>query len=99
MKIESQIPQQILESSSLQSTRIDESSTKKFKDILTDAIETLDAKQYNADGKLRALASGEDVDIHGTMLAMKEAEITLKVAVSMRDKFLEAYQKIMTMPI
>ena len=35
---------------------------------------------------LERLASGEDVDIHGTMIALQEADVTLRFAVSIRDK-------------
>ena len=47
----------------------------------------------------RARASGEEIDIHGTMIAMKEAELSLRLATTMRDKFVEAYNKIINLQI
>jgi flagellar hook-basal body complex protein FliE len=68
-------------------------------DRLTDAIQHIDQSQRVADLKLERLASGEDVDIHGTMIALQEADVTLRFAVSIRDKLLEGYQKIINMSI
>lgn len=66
---------------------------------LTNAIQHIDDSQRVADLKLERLASGEDVDIHGTMIALQEADVTLRFAVSIRDKLLEGYQKIINMSI
>ena len=66
---------------------------------VTDAIRDLDASQMRADSKIERLASGEDIDIHGTMIALQEADITLRFAVSVRDKLLEGYQRIMQLQI
>ena len=66
---------------------------------LTDALHHVDNSQRVADLKLERLASGEDVDIHGTMIALQEADVTLRFAVSVRDKLLEGYQKIINMSI
>lgn len=65
----------------------------------TDALNHVDTSQRVADLKLERLASGEDVDIHGTMIALQEADVTLRFAVSIRDKLLEGYQKIINMSI
>ena len=66
---------------------------------LTNAIQHIEESQRVADLKLERLASGEDVDIHGTMIALQEADVTLRFAVSIRDKLLEGYQKIINMSI
>ena len=70
-----------------------------MKERITDAIRDLDASQMRADNKVERLASGEDIDIHGTMIALQEADITLRFAVSVRDKLLEGYQRIMQLQI
>ena len=66
---------------------------------ITDGLHQIDQSQRVSDLKLERLASGEDVDIHGTMIALQEADITLRFAVSIRDKLLEGYQKIINMSI
>ena len=70
-----------------------------FGEVLTDAIRSVDQSQFRADDKLRDLASGKNVDIHGTMIAMEEADITLRTMTSVRDKVVDAYQKLMNMNI
>ena len=54
---------------------------------------------FVADDKLSKLASGEDTDLHGTMIALEEADITLRTMVAVRDKVVGAYQEIMNMSI
>ena len=74
-------------------------NTPSISDRITTAIRDLDASQMHANDKLEKLASGKDIDIHGTMVALQEADITLRFAVSVRDKLLEGYQKIMQLQI
>ena len=62
---------------------------------LDKAVASVSEVQNQADDRLRALASGEDVDIHGTMIALQEADIALRTMVSVRDKVVEAYQSVM----
>ena len=71
----------------------------QFGEVLSDAIRSVDQSQFHADDKLSDLAAGKDVDIHGTMIAMEEADITLRTMTSVRDKVVEAYQKLMNMSI
>ena len=66
---------------------------------LDKAVASVSEVQNQADDRLRALASGEDVDIHGTMIALQEADIALRTMVSVRDKVVEAYQSVMNMTI
>ena len=70
-----------------------------IQDRVVSGIEGVEKSQRLADLKLERLASGEEVDIHGTMIALQEADITLRFAVSIRDKLLEGYQKIINMTI
>jgi len=70
-----------------------------FSKIMDGAIQKVDQVQQVADDKIEALASGRDIDIHGTMIALQEADISLRFAVSVRDKLLEAYNKIINMTV
>ena len=70
-----------------------------FSDKLTDAIDRVSDQQVAADDKLAQLASGQDIDLHGTMIALEEADITLRTMVTVRDKMVGAYQEIMNMSI
>ena len=70
-----------------------------FGDQLATAVDRVSDQQLQADDKLAKLASGEDIDLHGTMIAMEEAEITLRTMTAVRDKVVGAYQEIMNMSI
>ena len=70
-----------------------------FSAKLEEAVESVSRAQVRADDKLQMLASGEEVDIHNTMIAMQEADIALRTMVSVRDKVVEAYQQVMNMTI
>lgn len=70
-----------------------------FADKLTTAVDGVSEQQLAADDKLAELASGENVDLHGTMIALEEAEITLRTMTAVRDKVVGAYQEIMNMSI
>ena len=66
---------------------------------MASAVDGVSEQQLAADDKLAQLASGENVDLHGTMIALEEAEITLRTMAAVRDKVVGAYQEIMNMSI
>jgi flagellar hook-basal body complex protein FliE len=70
-----------------------------FSDSLKEAIQDVESTQRVADTKLEMLASGKEVDIHGTMIAFKEADITMRLMGSFRDKITEAYKSLINMGI
>ncbi len=70
-----------------------------FADTLKQALEDVDQSQHRADAKLAELATGQSPDLHGTMIALEEADITLRATLSVRDKMVDAYQQIMNMNI
>jgi flagellar hook-basal body complex protein FliE len=53
------------------------------------------AERSNAAGaQAEALASGASDDVHGTMIALKEAEISTKLVGQIRSKLLDAFQEL-----
>lgn len=70
-----------------------------FAEALEGAIRGVEASQQKADAGLRGVASGQDVDLHGTMIALEEANISLRTMASVRDKVVDAYQTIWNMQI
>ena len=97
MRIESQALPQI--DSAYPKPKARSVGIKGFGDMLEIAVQKVDAQQHFADDKLQALASGKDIDIHGTMIALQEADISLRFAVSVRDKLIDGYNKIINMSI
>ncbi len=70
-----------------------------FADTLQNAMDSVNETQVGADDKLAELAAGQTPDLHGTMIALQEADITLRAMVSVRDKVVDAYQQVMNMQI
>ncbi len=65
-----------------------------FGNILTKAIGETSALDHAAQSKVEALAAGTGDDLHGTMISVKEAEISLKLMGSVRNKLLDAFHEI-----
>jgi flagellar hook-basal body complex protein FliE len=63
------------------------------------ALNSVSDRLNVADVRLARVASGEEADIHGTMIALQEADISLRMMVSVRDKAVDAYEKIMNMQV
>ncbi|MEC7947496.1 MAG: flagellar hook-basal body complex protein FliE [Myxococcota bacterium] len=83
----------------LPTTQTASSSGADFSQRLESAIRSVSDTQNAADVHLGRMASGEEVDIHTTMIAMQEADIQLRMMVSVRDKVVDAYQQMMSMAV
>lgn len=70
-----------------------------FSEQLKTAVEEVDQMQKFSDKKLEMLASGEDVDIHGTMIALQEADISIRMMSTFKDKVVESYKTLINMAI
>ncbi len=70
-----------------------------FGQVLDQAVRAVDQAQVSAEAGLRGVATGNDVDIHGAMIALEEANISLKAMVSVRDKLVDAYREVWAMQI
>lgn len=71
----------------------------QFHAMLENAIGKVDGLQQGADLALEGLASGKNVDLHGTMIALEQADIALRAATTVRDKFISAYEAVMNMAV
>ncbi len=74
-------------------------SEVSFVDHLKASVEGVDQLQKSADKMAVAVSSGKSEDIHGTMLALTQAELGFNLMVQVRNKALEAYQEIMRLPV
>lgn len=70
-----------------------------FSQFLETAINAVDQRQHAADAQLLNTATGENVDLHSQMIALEEANISLRTMASVRDKVVEAYQAVWNMPV
>lgn len=72
---------------------------KSFGEMLKSHLTEVNHLQTSADTAVRKLASGQDKDIHNTMIAMEKAGVAFQLTMQVRNKVLEAYQEIMRMQV
>lgn len=70
-----------------------------FSEAFDRAVQGVDDAQKLADDKMYGVATGQNADLHSSMIALEEANIALRTMASTRDKIVEAYQQIWNMPI
>ena len=80
------IPQQ---TSSLPST--------SFEQMLQQSLSNVNQLQLEADKAVAALATGEEQDLHNTMITMEKADIAFRLLMQIRNKVINAYETIMRM--
>lgn len=74
-------------------------SSPSFADELARGIKDINNKQVSADRLAIELSSGRTGNIHETMLASTQAELSFNLMVQVRNKALEAYTEIMRMQV
>lgn len=72
---------------------------KDFSTFLQDAVTELNRTQQDSVAATTALVTGQIEDFHTPIIAMEKASLTLGVAVTVRNKVLDAYHEIMRMQI
>jgi flagellar hook-basal body complex protein FliE len=70
------------------------SAIDSFGAFLGSAVEAANRADLAASQKVDALASGAADDLHGTMISVKEAEISIKLVGTVRNKILDAFQEL-----
>ncbi|HEX4922859.1 MAG TPA: flagellar hook-basal body complex protein FliE [Bdellovibrionales bacterium] len=70
-----------------------------FAQTLKDAVNSVDQLQKESDLKMQQLATGQNNNIHETMIAAEKADIALRLMVQVRNKIIEAYQEVMRMQV
>lgn len=74
-------------------------STAAFGDILSTMVDRVNDAQLNGDQAVQKLQRGEAKHLHEVMIAVEEADVSLRMLVQMRNKALTAYEEIMRMQI
>ncbi|AKU94678.1 hypothetical protein AKJ09_01342 [Labilithrix luteola] len=65
-----------------------------FGTLLEKTVEDTNQLQKDATAKAEALAKGASDDLHGTMISVKEAEISLKLVGSIRNRLIDAFHEL-----
>ncbi|MFC3031805.1 flagellar hook-basal body complex protein FliE [Pseudoalteromonas fenneropenaei] len=76
------------------------SSTNQFGDLLADAINTVNGLQKEAKSKVTAMEMGDrSVSLAEVMIASQKASVAFEATVQVRNKLVESYKEIMSMPV
>lgn len=70
-----------------------------FLDSLKSAIGNVNDAQMGASRAVDALMTGETQDIHRTMVALQQADVSFQLMMQVRNKLVAAYEEIQRMQI
>jgi flagellar hook-basal body complex protein FliE len=75
-------------------TSAEPTSGSSFAQVFGKVVTDANRADQVATDKVEALARGASDDIHGTMIAVKEADISIKLVGTMRNKLLDAFTEL-----
>jgi flagellar hook-basal body complex protein FliE len=70
-----------------------------FSKMLSTTIAQVNQADINGDKAIEKLHTGEAKNLHEVMIAVEEADISIRMLVQMRNKALEVYNQIMQMQV
>jgi flagellar hook-basal body complex protein FliE len=68
-----------------------------FGHLFRDTVEQVNAMEDQAHAAVEGLMTGSGVDVHRAMIATQKAEMAFELALSVRNKAVQAYQQVMGM--
>jgi len=69
----------------------------EFQKVLTGTINTLESLNNTAADSVQKFLSGENEELHTTILATQKAEMAFQLGLQVRNKVVDAYQEVMKM--
>lgn len=70
-----------------------------FAEMLNSTISQTNQMQLKGEAAIEGLQSGDAANLHEVMIAVEQADISLRMLVQMRNKAQQAYEEIMRMQI
>ncbi|MCP3891437.1 MAG: flagellar hook-basal body complex protein FliE [Desulfobulbaceae bacterium] len=74
-------------------------SSRTFGELFQSMVGEVNESQLDGDQAIQNLQSGKAKHLHEVMIAVEEADVSLRMLVQMRNKALTAYEEIMRMQI
>lgn len=71
----------------------------KFSDALSNSMQELNGLQKGAEKAVQTFATGGDIDVHSVMIASQKAQMSLSLAMQVRNKAVQAYSEIYRMNV
>ena len=76
-----------------------ETGSASFGSMLTHSLNEVSQLQAAADNAVDDLATGQQKDIHQTMIALEKADVAFQLLMQVRNKIIAAYETIMRMQV
>ncbi len=73
------------------------SAPSPFSDLFTDAVGQVNQLEDQAHTAVTGLMTGSGVDVHQAMIATQKASMAFELALSVRNKAVQAYQQVIGM--
>ena len=70
-----------------------------FGSLITDMVNSVDAKGKAAKTEVNRMMLGESDNIHQSMIAMQESGLAFTMLVEVRNKLVTSFQELMKMPV
>ena len=77
--------------------RITKGAAGSFGEHLKNYMADVSELQQVADQKIEELATGQNANIHETLIAMEKANVSFRMMMQLRNKIVSAYEEIMRM--
>ncbi len=72
---------------------------QSFTKMLSGIVGNVEQQQQAADTAVKQVTAGTAKNLHEAMIAMEQADISIRFMVQVRNKAMEAYQEIMRMQV
>lgn len=79
--------------------KVEEESAKSFQSMLNDAISNVNNEQVQGYKSMESIASGKVTNLQEAVQRIEEAELSLKLALEVKNKALNAYKEVMRMQV
>jgi len=76
-----------------------EPEAASFGELLQNSINNVNQLQNEADAAIAGLASGQQKDIHNTLIAMEKASVAFRFMMEVRNKVISAYETVMRLQV
>jgi flagellar hook-basal body complex protein FliE len=75
------------------------SQSGDFASVLSSAIGSIESLQNSASDSVQKFLTGQNEELHTTVLATQKAEMAFELGLQVRNKVVDAYQEIMKMQV
>lgn len=75
------------------------SNANLFQSMFQTAVSTVQGTQTQANQAIQDFLSGNNEDVHSTVIATQRADLTFEMFMQVRNKVVSAYQEIMKMQV